>query len=61
MRYSRQNKILELISRYEVGTQEELCQLLKPCLQKESINMQYPLQQTVLPMTGSLKSLKRRF
>lgn len=29
MRYSRQNKILELISRYEVGTQEELCQLLK--------------------------------
>ncbi len=29
MRYSRQNKILELISTYEIGTQEELATLLK--------------------------------
>ncbi len=29
MRYSRQNKVLELISKYEIETQEKLCQLLK--------------------------------
>lgn len=29
MRYSRQNKILELISKHEVETQDKLCQLLK--------------------------------
>ncbi len=29
MRYSRQNKILELISTYEIDTQENLCQLLR--------------------------------
>lgn len=29
MRYSRQNKILELISKYEIETQEKLCQMLK--------------------------------
>lgn len=29
MRYSRQNKILELINTYEIGTQEDLAALLK--------------------------------
>ncbi|MEG0663351.1 MAG: arginine repressor, partial [Anaerovoracaceae bacterium] len=29
MRYSRQNKVLELITQQEVETQEKLCQLLK--------------------------------
>ncbi len=29
MRYSRQNKILELISTYEIDTQENLCRLLR--------------------------------
>lgn len=29
MRYSRQNKVLELINTYEIETQEKLCQLLK--------------------------------
>jgi transcriptional regulator of arginine metabolism len=29
MRYSRQNKVLELIEEHEVCTQEQLCQLLK--------------------------------
>lgn len=29
MRYSRQNKVLELINEYEIETQEKLCQLLK--------------------------------
>lgn len=29
MRYSRQNKMLELISEHEIETQEKLCQLLK--------------------------------
>lgn len=29
MRYSRQNKVLELIDKYEIETQEKLCQLLK--------------------------------
>lgn len=29
MRYSRQNKILELISKHEIETQEQLCQLLR--------------------------------
>ena len=29
MRYSRQNKILELITKNNVETQEQLCQLLK--------------------------------
>ncbi|MEA4922793.1 MAG: arginine repressor [Eubacteriaceae bacterium] len=29
MRYSRQNKVLELISEFEIETQEKLCQLLK--------------------------------
>lgn len=29
MRYSRQNKVLELISEQEIETQERLCQLLK--------------------------------
>ncbi len=29
MRYSRQNKVLELISKYEIETQEKLCQMLK--------------------------------
>ena len=29
MRYSRQNMVLELINKYEIETQEKLCQLLK--------------------------------
>ena len=29
MRYSRQNKVLELIAKYEIETQEKLCQMLK--------------------------------
>ncbi len=29
MRYSRQNKMLELINEHEIETQEKLCQLLK--------------------------------
>ena len=29
MRYSRQNKVLELINEHEIETQEKLCQLLK--------------------------------
>jgi Arginine repressor len=29
MRYSRQNKVLELINTYEIETQEKLCQMLK--------------------------------
>ena len=29
MRYSRQNKMLELIDEHEIETQEKLCQLLK--------------------------------
>lgn len=29
MRYSRQNKVLELIEAYEIETQEKLCQMLR--------------------------------
>ena len=29
MRYSRQNKVLELIAKNEIETQEKLCELLK--------------------------------
>ena len=29
MRYSRQNMVLELINKYEIETQEKLCQLLR--------------------------------